>query len=275
VYEAHGELMAVTTMKVPLVLPCNPTFADYAARPPAPNVEAVVPLNFSSGFSGTAADDAAKKAQGEARARASGGAATAASGREGSGRDSRDSANGEVSAASSAAGATEEPILLRQSPSKRRSFLGRKAKHRNDLAGDGTGKAPHARRSTNGSTVGSVEGSAQSAHAPDGEGLPGEDNVLRTRIDGTGRKMKARLWLASKVPINQRQLLPLLEIIGTQNQYIGKVRMARMRLLCSRNAGCCERHRLTADVFVAHSWTLHLHSRLTWHGACDDLHWSP
>lgn len=200
--------MAATTMKVPLLLPEGATYDDYLARPPAPNVEATVPLNFSSGFSDSAAEDAAKAAHRQARA----------------------AEQPAAEPASSHAAYDAQPLP----PSERLGDLPSEASIANGSQHSGKGsmrrRRPRlpGRNRTSSSGTGSDSGLA-AEHVNGRDHLATDtpkDNIVRTRVDGTGRKLKARLWLANKVPINQRQLLPLLDIMSTQNHYIGKVRRA-------------------------------------------------
>lgn len=188
--------MAVTTVKPQLKLPPKATYDDYLARPPVPNIEAVVPLNFSSGFSGSAADEAARSASAQAQN-------GSAHGEDLKGMDSvgwgsppplESEASGPYSAKSPTQSASGSALVA--------------AEH--DAAGSARSSLPLA----------SSSGTHREVLGPSDEA----GGVLRTRVKGTGRKMKARLWLAKGLPINQRQLLPLLDIISTQNQYIGKVR---------------------------------------------------
>lgn len=38
-----------------------------------------------------------------------------------------------------------------------------------------------------------------------------------------GRRVRARVWMASDFPLNQKQLLPLLDVMGSTNKYLRKV----------------------------------------------------
>ena len=184
VYEAQGELMAVATIKVALRLPARATFADYCARPRVPDVQAVVPLNFSSGFSDKAADGAAAKASQGASAA---GNATP--------RDEVEVAVG-IDCNGAAARSHSGSVSRRSWSGRRRSSSGAHAQAGNVVRG-----WPAAGELLT---------------------LPSGAYVQRTQADGTGRRVKARLWLARDVAINQRQLLPLLDLMSTQNKYIGK-----------------------------------------------------
>jgi hypothetical protein len=181
--------VAVTTMKVALQLPRHPTFSDYLARPPAPNIEAVVPLNFSSCLSGNAADEVAMQARAQSQAT------------DAVGHDHKSSRGSDGSS-------HERPDPFRWG-----------VRHQNSSSGA--------------STTARISGKGEHQGAQDSQKVPSagakearsvEGTVIRTRKEGRGRRVKARLWLANNVAINQRQLLPLLDIMGTQNQYIGKVR---------------------------------------------------
>ena len=171
-YEAQGELMAVTTVKPKLKLPSGATYDDYLARPQVPNVEASVPLNLTSGFNTSTADDVARSACANPL-------------------DSSADTNELLGAAGNG------KASLKRSNSQRKSSRG-------------VAKAATEAPATTSVLV--DEGTAAA--------------TLKLRTKGSGRKMKARLWLAQNLPINQRQLLPLLDIISTQNKFIGKVRVA-------------------------------------------------
>ena len=212
VYEAQGELMAATTMKVPLQLPESATYDEYLSHPPAPNVEATVPLNLSSGFSGTAADGAAKEAHNNARAPAQErmSTASASASREAVMDPGSHVLEGTSSSDNSANGgdAAGKGGVRRRLP---------RLPGRHKAASSGASGAA----SPSGSGVGA--GGTSTSLPTNGHDKSAQDAV-RKRAAGSGRKVKARLWLANKVPINQRQLVPLLDIMSTQNQYIGKVR---------------------------------------------------
>ena len=226
--------MAVTTMKTPLLLPDKCTFEQYLTRPPAPNVEATVPLNFSSGFSGKAAETAAKDAQGQAR-QSAGAPPLPSPSRENSLR------MGETlhSEASSSGVATSGGLGSKRSLLRRR-VSGKGSTSNNGATSSLSGRSPFNVSATSSSKPNGahVPGSSSKTLSRHSRGMArksgaarthiveSDTHVVRTRADGSGRKFRARIWLASKVPINQRSLLPLLEIMGTQNQYIAKVRIA-------------------------------------------------
>ena len=43
------------------------------------------------------------------------------------------------------------------------------------------------------------------------------------KASSKGRKVRARVWMARSFPLNQKQLLPLLDVMGTTNKYLQKV----------------------------------------------------
>lgn len=155
-----------------------------------PDVQAVVPLNFSSGFSDKAADGAAAKASKDASAAAS--------------ATPRGEAGPAVARISNGAVTSERAggVSRRSWSSRKRSSSGAHAQ-----------AAPPVRAKPAGELL----------------TLPTGAYVQRTTAEGTGRRVKARMWLARDVAINQRQLLPLLDIMSTQNKYIGKARPCRLR----------------------------------------------
>ena len=65
--------------------------------------------------------------------------------------------------------------------------------------------------------------SSQNAAQADEQVDSAAASIVRTQVAGTGRQVKARMWLSKDSPINQKQLLPLLDIMGSTNQYISKV----------------------------------------------------
>lgn len=77
----------------------------------------------------------------------------------------------------------------------------------------------------------------QAEEQPLGDGQPQVDSsgasTVRMQMSGTGRQVKARMWLTKDSPINQKQLLPLLDIVGSTNQYISKVLLAHACILAS------------------------------------------
>jgi hypothetical protein len=177
--------MAVTLVKVRLLLPPQATFHDYLTRPRVPDIEAVVPITFSSGFSGKAADTAALQTKPERL------------GRDGLSCSAESSCSGSHTTCSSSGHETarkkgKNGWLQRRSSSQREP----PAQNRNHASTSGSG----------------ADFNSKGAY------------VRRTRVEGTGRRVKARLWLSSEVPLNQRDLLPLLDLMGTQNHYLGKVR---------------------------------------------------
>jgi hypothetical protein len=175
VYEAQGELMAVTLVKVRLLLPPQATFLDYLARPRVPDVEAVVPVTLTSAMSGKTADPDMHRA---------------------------DSQRSEASLAGPPRSSSGDGAGLRKG---RNRWLQRRSSKQQEPS-----EAQHRNHTV----------ASRSDHGDfNGEGA----YVKRTRVEGTGRRVKARLWLSSEVPINQRELLPLLDLMGTQNQYLGKV----------------------------------------------------
>jgi GPCR-chaperone len=207
VFEAQGELMAVTTVKTPLRLPKPCSYDQYCVHSLAPNVEATVPLNFSSGFSSHAAEKSAAEGMSQAVLDQS---------------DNEDAAEAERLAFDPFDGMDPAYAagLAEASTSGTTSGLGKGAPLRQASSAGGVGPG------ASGSGVGLN-------HATSAKQKAAKTRMIRTesedgsfiylRHEGTGRKMRARFWLAKQLPINQQQLLPLLEVIGTSNQYIRKV----------------------------------------------------
>jgi hypothetical protein len=83
------------------------------------------------------------------------------------------------------------------------------------------GTARRSRKSAHGQSQAPDRG----ARAPDQEGpdAGGGSDPVKVQVAGTGRTVRARMWLTKDSPINQKQLLPLLDIVGSTNQYITKV----------------------------------------------------
>eukprot|EP00892_Ulva_mutabilis_P007107 jgi/Ulvmu1/4769/UM020_0054.1 len=163
VYEATGQLCAVTTKKTPLPLSQSTTHDEYLSMAPAPNVETIVPINLSTAIGGQAAN----------------------------------AMNGESPAAASAK-AAPAPAAGASSSSKGLSLSSRFRR----------------KRGSSSQSVASADTDEQADSAA---------STVRKQVAGTGRQVKARMWLAKDSPINQKQLMPLLDIVGSTNQYISKV----------------------------------------------------
>lgn len=206
VYEAHGELVASTRVMGKLDLPAGATFDDYCSLPPAQDIVAEVPLNLFTGFDASAAEDLARQQ-----------------------RSSQGGGTAQAAASNGSGAATVDPLMAALQDSAHEQASRQPSQQRPQVAADeptsnGSRAQPCKQHSSKGSKKSSFPGSkrivgSSSKHSTE----QGTDNVLRTRAAGNGRKVKARLWLGTSVPINQRQLLPLLEIMGTQNKYIAKV----------------------------------------------------
>lgn len=168
-YEATGQLCAVTTKKTPLPISKSTSYEEYLAMKPAPNVETVVPLNLSTAMGGQAAS----------------------------------AMNGEPPDRGSSRAA---PVPASNAASNRRTSITSRFR----------------RKKTGNGSQGMIEeqGTVDAANG----GTTQVANTVRMQMSGTGRQVKARMWLANDSPINQKQLLPLLDVVGSTNQYISKVR---------------------------------------------------
>lgn len=49
----------------------------------------------------------------------------------------------------------------------------------------------------------------------------------------SGRKFKAKCWMAESFPISLQQLLPILDVIGEANKHLKKVLPCRMLHICA------------------------------------------
>jgi hypothetical protein len=176
--------MAVTTKKTNLPLQATTQYDEYLEMPPAPNVETIVPLNLSNAMSAGKGTD---KGTGIPRDR---------------------SWNPDAQAPSPYPQSTQPADTSNKSGSSGRfSAFSYSTRGR--------------RRHTGGSCVQQQAAADIQGGELDGE-AQGADTV-RVQVAGTGRHVKARMWLARDAPINQKQLLPLLDVIGSTNQYISKV----------------------------------------------------
>lgn len=113
--------------------------------------------------------------------------------------------NGEAPTANSAKGAPA-PAPSASVPTKRMSITSRLRRRKSS---NGSGPPAQAEEQAAADRQRQLEASGAS--------------IVRTQVSGTGRQVKARMWLAKDSPINQKQLLPLLDIVGSTNQYISKV----------------------------------------------------
>lgn len=186
-YEAHGELMAVTTRKTKLALQKSTTYEEYLAMSPARDVEATVPLNLSTAITGSSDDKVAQAFAENAK-----------------------SSKSQGGGASSSGGHTSAAAEVRKSSSSKLSFTSR-------MGFSSKGKKER-------SSQGSDRLGRPSSQGSDAAG--GSDPV-KVQVSGTGRTVRARMWLTKESPINQKQLLPLLDILGSTNQYIIKVHVVR------------------------------------------------
>ena len=161
--------------------------------PAARDVEATVPLNLSNAITGGSEDKAAQAFA--ERSRAAKSEATTSS------------------SSSQSAAATE----VKEASSSRFSFssMGLTSKSKKGSSSQASGR----------SATASSQGSSDMAEGS------GSSDPVKVQVAGTGRTVRARMWLTQDSPINQKQLLPLLEIVGSTNQYIIKV----LLLHCS----CC------------------------------------
>lgn len=207
-YEAHGELMAVTTKKTKLPVNKRTTYEEYVAMPAARDVEATVPLNLSNAITGGSED---KVAQAFA--------------------DRSEASKAEASTSTSG---TQGPAATeKEATSSRFSFtsMGLSSKNRKG----GSTHTPDR----------NVRASSQSgSEAADGTG---RSDPVKVQVAGTGRTVRARMWLTQDSPINQKQLLPLLDIVGSTNQYIIKVLHLTM-LCCAMHAAVCVTSRVHAGL---------------------------
>jgi GPCR-chaperone len=179
-YEAHGELMAVTTKKTKLAVHRGSTYQEYLDMPPARDREATVPLNLATALGGKKDGKTAHALQ----------EAQTAAGKSGDGTaDSR----------------AFEPNSTRSS---RFPFSGLSRKSRGTSLRHGV------------DCRSSVASGSADEETPT---LGSMSEPVRVQVAGSGRHMKARMWLTPDSPINQKQLLPLLDIVGSTNQYIIKV----------------------------------------------------
>lgn len=193
IYEATGQLCAVTTKKTPLPISQSTTYEEYLAMPLAPNVETIVPLNLSTAIGGQAAS----------------------------------AMNGEPPDLNSTKG-TPVPAASSMTASRRTSITSRLRRRKGSSSNQST---PQSEEPPFGDGQQQVESSGAS--------------TVRMQMSGTGRQVKARMWLTKDSPINQKQLLPLLDIVGSTNQYISKVLLGHACILaghCDTSMRLLQRH---------------------------------
>lgn len=190
-YEAHGELMAVTTKKTKLSLKKTTTYEEYLAMPAARDVEATVPLNLSTAITGSSEDKVAQAFADRSKA-----------------------SRGEASTSSSAGSEQRESS----------------SKFYFSSMGFSGGS-----RSKNGASTQAPDPTDR-ASSQDGADAAGRSDPVRVQVAGTGRTVRARMWLTPDAPINQKQLLPLLDIAGSTNQYIIKVLVLPLTMLGAQSA---------------------------------------
>lgn len=182
-YEAHGELMAVTTKKSKLrELNKRTSYAEYLAMPAARDVEATVPLNLSTAITGNSEDKVAQAFADRSKA-----------------------SKAEASTSTSTRHSSAAPDAKEAAPS-RFSFS----------------SMVFSSKGNKGASTQAPDRSVRPPIQEGSEGAGGSDPV-RVQVAGTGRTVRARMWLTQDSPINQKQLLPLLDIVGSTNQYIIKV----------------------------------------------------
>jgi hypothetical protein len=197
-YEANGELVAVTTKKTKLKLRKSTTYEEYLSMPAARDMEATVPLNLSTAITGNSEDKVTQ-------AFAENSEATDAQAASNTGSRPQDAAGSSLPRSGAKGGSSKD------SSSSRFTFSGMGLSRKS--------------KSCQGSTATSDRSKAVSSRAcsqADSDAAGGSDPV-RVQVAGTGRTVRARMWLTQDAPINQKQLLPLLEIAGSTNQYILKV----------------------------------------------------